>query len=206
MRLKLIILLIIFLSGCTNFQQQGQDNFNNRNDNRQPHQTRNVKFNDAGENFEQISNNEIADHLANLAASVRGVNDATVVVLGEFTVVGIDVAGELDRSEVSTIKYSVAESLKDDRYGKDAVVFADPDIRERLIEINKDIRAGHPIAGILDELAAITGRIMPELPRELIKPHQENPENSPQKQIEQLNKNEQEEVKQQQQKQSDDSN
>lgn len=55
---------------------------------------------------------EISNHLANLAAEVPNVNNATAVALGKFAVVGIDVDKDLDRSKVGSIKYSVAEALK----------------------------------------------------------------------------------------------
>ena len=57
-------------------------------------------------------NEKAADHLASLAASVPGVNDATAVVVGKYAIVGIDVKAKLDRTRVESIKYSVAESLK----------------------------------------------------------------------------------------------
>ena len=59
-------------------------------------------------------------------------NDATAVVLGPYAIVGIDVNKNLDRSEVGSIKYSVAESLKNDPYGARAVVVADPDMNARV--------------------------------------------------------------------------
>jgi len=70
---------------------------------------------------------EVSKHLANLAANVPNVNNATAVALGKFAVVGIDVDKDLDRSKVGSIKYSVAEALKKDPYGANAVVVADPD-------------------------------------------------------------------------------
>lgn len=57
-------------------------------------------------------NEKAANHLASLAASVPGVNDATAVVVGKYAIVGIDVKAKLDRTRVESIKYSVAESLK----------------------------------------------------------------------------------------------
>lgn len=66
-------------------------------------------------------NEKAADHLASLAASVPGVNDATAVVVGKYAIVGIDVKAKLDRTRVESIKYSVAESLKNDPDGANAV-------------------------------------------------------------------------------------
>lgn len=118
---------------------------------------------------------EVAQRLANLATEVDGVNDATAVVAGRWAVVGIDVDQDLDRSRVGSIKYTVAESLRSDPRGADAVVTADPDIMERLREMNEDIRSGEPVEAIMDELAAIVGRIMPQVPRDIEEP-QRDPE------------------------------
>src|SRR5690606_39479185 len=99
----------------------------------------------------KASDEERAQHLANLAASVPNVNDATAVVLGNIAVVGIDIDGNVERSQVGTIKYSVAESLKHDPHGAGAVVVADPDINARLKEISEDIKNGKPIQGLMNE-------------------------------------------------------
>lgn len=111
-----------------------------------------------------LSNEQIATHLANIASSVPQVNNATAIVAGPYAVVGINVDGELDRSKVATIKYSVSEALKDDPYGKTAVVVADADLTARIEAMNEKIQQGHPIQGIVEELSAIVGRFMPEFP------------------------------------------
>ncbi|WP_249869904.1 YhcN/YlaJ family sporulation lipoprotein [Oceanobacillus saliphilus] len=113
---------------------------------------------------QNLDNNQIANHLANLASGVPNVNDATAIVAGPYTVVAIDVDQNLDRSRVGTIKYSVTEALFHDPYGKTAVVVADPDIAERIRGMGNKISQGHPVQGVVDELAAIVGRVMPEVP------------------------------------------
>ncbi|MEI4828332.1 YhcN/YlaJ family sporulation lipoprotein [Bacillus sp. FJAT-53711] len=141
------------------------------------------------------SNEKVADHLARLASSVPGVNDATAIVLGKYAVVGIDVNAKLDRSRVETIKYSVAESLKHDPLGANAVVVADIDTYQRLKDMGKRIKEGKAGEGILDELAAIVGRVMPQVPNDVFEKKQINPtkEND-----QQLNRSEQNELKQEQ--------
>ncbi|PEA53969.1 hypothetical protein CON64_15325 [Bacillus pseudomycoides] len=136
-----------------------------------------------------------ADHLANIASNIPGVRDATAVVLGKYSIVGIDVGAKLDRTRVETIKYSVAESLKHDPQGSNAVVVADLDTYERLKQIGKRIKEGKAGEGILDELAAIVGRAMPQVPNDLLENKQTNPvkEND-----QQLQKGEQNELKQEQ--------
>lgn len=110
-----------------------------------------------------------ADRLVALARKVPNVNGATAVVAGNYAVVGIDVNAHLERSEVGVIKYSVAEALKEDPMGANAVVTADPDIVQRLREMAADIRRGRPVSGVTDELADIVGRIMPQAPRQVQK-------------------------------------
>lgn len=122
---------------------------------------------------EELSNNEIASHLANIAAGVPNVNDAYAVVAGPYAVVAIDVDEDLDRTRVGTVKYSVNEALYHDTYGKTAVVIADADGVERIRGMADKIRQGYPVQGVIEELAAIVGRYMPDFPI----PHHQHPEN-----------------------------
>ncbi|MBD1380941.1 YhcN/YlaJ family sporulation lipoprotein [Metabacillus arenae] len=142
---------------------------------------------------------EISKHLVELSNRIKGVNDANAVVLGPYAVVGIDVNQDLDRSKVESIKYSVAESLRHDPHGANAVVIADADTNKRLQAMGNEIQQGRPIAGILDELAAIVGRVMPEAPSDLI----DNQEQQPTEQDnDQLPKGEQQKLDKEQQDQS----
>src|SRR5699024_5541679 len=112
----------------------------------------------------ELTNNQIANHLFDVADSVPDVNNSVAIVLGPYAVVGLNVDGDLDRSRVGTIKYSVLEALKKDPYGKTAVVVADGDIADRISEMNKKVQEGYPVQGIIEELAAIVGRYIPNFP------------------------------------------
>jgi YhcN/YlaJ family sporulation lipoprotein len=142
---------------------------------------------------------EVSKHLVSLASSIPNVNDSTAVVLGNYAIVGIDVNKDLDRSEVGSIKYSVAESLKNDPHGARAIVIADPDINARLKEISEDIQNDKPIQGILNELADIAGRLMPEIPADMADP---NPKNATEDPKDKLNSKEQQNLEKEQQEQS----
>lgn len=131
------------------------------------------------------SSTDVAQHLVKVTEHVADVNDATAVVIGRYAVVGIDVKDDLDRSKVETIKYSVAKALKNDPEGANAVVVADPDTVSRLKEMGKEIQAGRPVSGIMDELAAIVGRVMPEMPRNEIDRRETDPTNEPNDQLKQ---------------------
>ncbi|KAB2335274.1 YhcN/YlaJ family sporulation lipoprotein [Bacillus mesophilum] len=142
---------------------------------------------------------EISKHLVDLATSIPNVNDATAIVLGQYAIVGIDVNQDLDRSEVGSIKFSVAESLKKDPHGARALVVADPDINARLREIRDDIGAGQPLQGIMNELADVSGRLIPEVPADMVDP---NPRNATEKPDKRLNNSEEQKLEQKQQEQS----
>lgn len=116
----------------------------------------------------EIRNPErVADRLERLAVSVPKVKEATCVVIGNTAIVGVNVEGDMDRSHVGTVKYSVAEALRKDPYGANAVVTADLDIGNRLREIQREIRRGRPISGFAKELGDIVGRIMPQFPKDI---------------------------------------
>ncbi|MFC5532160.1 YhcN/YlaJ family sporulation lipoprotein [Cohnella yongneupensis] len=112
----------------------------------------------------------VAAHLEQLAKGVPGVKGANCVVFGKYAVVGIDVDEKMERAHVGTTKYAVAEAFRKDPYGIDAVVTADMDMRQRLREIRTDIRNGRPIAGFAEEMSDIIGRLVPQIPRNIIPP------------------------------------
>jgi YhcN/YlaJ family sporulation lipoprotein len=127
----------------------------------------------------QINNpSEVINRLEKLAKAVPHVNDAHCVVIGHTAIVGINVDGNLDRARVGTIKYSVAEALRRDPVGIHAIVTADIDISNRLREMSTDIQKGKPISGFTQELADIFGRIIPQLPRD-VAPPEDNQANRP---------------------------
>lgn len=144
-----------------------------------------------------MSATEIAEHLVTVAKQVPDVNDATAVVTGKYAVVGIDVNQKLDRSRVSSIKYTVAEALQKDPLGANAVVTADADTTYRLKQMATEIKRGHPVGGIMEELADIVGRLMPEVPSKSNKSEPE-PVRSNDKQLPNSKENE---LKQQQEEQ-----
>jgi YhcN/YlaJ family sporulation lipoprotein len=183
--------LILLLAGC---------NMNNKNDtaNNNEQSLVNVK-NSYIESVDRKTGQEISKRLVDLATSVPDVNDATAVVLGRYAIVGIDVNSKMDRSEVGTIKYTVAESLKKDPYGANAIVVADADTNERLREIQQDIQNGKPVQGIMEELADIAGRLMPEIPQDIITPTPKKATEEPDKK---LNRNQEKKLEKEQEDQS----
>lgn len=169
----LIITSFFILSGCNNKNEMAENLDQNIV------QVKNTNIPEV----DRKSGQEIAQHLVDLTTSMPNVKDATAVVLGKFAFVGIDVDANIDRSQVGSIKYSVAESLKKDPHGARAVVIADPDITARIKEVSEDIKNGKPIQGIFNELADISGRLMPEIPADLIDKNPKDAVNDPKKQL-----------------------
>jgi len=180
----------LLLTGCSTANNKDNANKNN--------QLVNVK-NSYINNVDRKSGQEISRRLVELATSIPNVSDATAVVLGNYAIVGIDVNAKIDRSEVGSIKYSVAESLRKDPYGAKAIVIADADTNQRLREIQADIKKGRPIQGIMEELADVAGRLMPEVPGDLITP---SPKNATQKPAQKLQGKDEKKLKKEQDDQS----
>jgi YhcN/YlaJ family sporulation lipoprotein len=176
MRILFLIIISIFVfTGCNN---------NNEVAEKADEKFIKVKNSNIPE-VDRQTGQEIAQHLVKLTTGMPNIKDATAVVIGRFAFVGIDVDANIDRSKVGSIKYSVAESLKNDPHGANAVVIADPDITARLKEIAEDIENGRPIQGIINELADISGRLMPEIPADLIDSNPKEAVKDPKKQLNQ---------------------
>lgn len=183
------ISFVLLLTACN-----GQNSANDKDNNQR------VKVqNSTVEGVDRQSGQKISRHLVNLTTTIPDVDDAAAVVIGRYAIVGIDVNDNMERSEVDTVKYTVAEALKKDPDGASAIVVADPDITARLKEIGKDIQSGQPLMGILNELADITGRVMPEVPADMIDPQTKSPTEEPKKE---LNQSEKKQLEKDQQKQS----
>ncbi|WP_433957690.1 YhcN/YlaJ family sporulation lipoprotein [Cytobacillus horneckiae] len=187
-----ILALSVLLTACgTNNESLPPDN------DKDAQHIVNVK-NSTIEHQDRESGQQISQHLVKLASQVQHVNDATAVVIGDYAIVGIDIDANIERSEVGSIKYSVAESLKHDPHGANAMIIADPDIYARLQEIGEDIRTGQPIEGIMNELSDITGRLIPEIPADIVDPNTKQETEAPKQQMNEA-ENKQLEKKQQEQ-------
>jgi YhcN/YlaJ family sporulation lipoprotein len=116
-----------------------------------------------------LSNQAVAHRLASIAQGIKGVNSATVVVLGGYSVVGLNIDPHLGRHQTGNIKYAVANALKTDPYGTNALVTSDPDIIQRLKDMNTDLQKGKPIKGILNQLALIVERLVPDASHDFLK-------------------------------------
>lgn len=194
MRIFLILIQTVMLLSACGIQNNARNEANELPGNK-PIQVKNS----SQEPVNRKDGQAISRRLVKITESVPGVNDATAVVLGRLAVVGIDVKDNLERSKVESIKYSVAEALQNDPYGANAAVVADPDTVNRLRAMGREIQAGRPVKGILDELAAIVGRVLPEVPNDATDNQQTNPTKS---NNDQLNDRNQKQLEKEQNKQS----
>lgn len=190
-KLFIFTTLVLVLAACNN-------NNSNNAQNNEKQSLVNVK-NSYIEDVDRKTGQEVSKRLVELATSIPNVHDATAVVIGRYAIVGIDVNSKIERSQVGSIKYSVAESLKEDPYGARAIVVADADTNQRLKEIAEDIEKGRPIQGIMEELADVAGRLMPEIPGDMIDP---NPKNAPEEPKKKLQENEKKSLEDKQQEES----
>lgn len=164
MRILLFFMFIIIAVSCT-------ANPNNDNSPPQSDQQNQVKVKQTVPEKRDIKDHqEVADRLEKLAKQMPQVKSANCVVIGNTAILGINVDEKLDQSKVGIIKYSVAEALRKDPHGVHAIVTADMDIAERLRIIRKEIKQGRPVSGFTKELGAIIGRIMPQLPMDVLPP------------------------------------
>ncbi|MBN8234307.1 YhcN/YlaJ family sporulation lipoprotein [Halobacillus kuroshimensis] len=187
MKKFLLIAAFLLLSAC----QQGENEQSLLEEKQSDPKYKYVSDSDPIEK-KTLTSEEAAEHLAELAVQVPDVHDATAVVLGDYVAVGIDVDKNLDRSRVGVIKYSVAEALKNDPYGKQAAVFADADIVERLRGIGDKASQGHPVHALTDELSQIIARYMPEGPINEEPGSNDNQDSIPEKEQEKLDQVEKE--------------
>jgi YhcN/YlaJ family sporulation lipoprotein len=162
MRTLLMIILGLFvLSGC------GRTTDNGSNSRQKQAPNANIRTQQTQQrNNPVLPPEQLTTHLEQLAMSVPEVQHAHCVILGKTAVVGIDVIGDSPRSSVDTIKYAVAQALRNDPYGVNAIVTADIDLDNRLKSIRQQVMNGRPISGFADEMGKIIGRIVPQLPKD----------------------------------------
>lgn len=162
----IVSFLLVAMVGC---QQNHNSEQEGRNDNQNPnvHEVKQSVDEPGRNNQKNPSSQDIARSLVKVAEGVKQVNSATAIVTMGYAVVGLDVDKNLDRTGVDNVKYSVAEALRDQRYGANAVVLADPDSVQQLKEMKDNIGQGRPVSGVLDQLADIVGRVMPQIPNDM---------------------------------------
>jgi YhcN/YlaJ family sporulation lipoprotein len=156
------VLMLYVLAGCNQSPRNGASSSpaNDANPRVQVQQT-------APQKKEIVDSNAVAQRLEQIATSIPQVEGARCVVVGNTAVVGLNLPGQMDRSKVGSMKLAVAEALKKDPYGANAIVTADMDLTARISQIRDDIQNGRTVSGFGEEMAEIIGRIMPQTPRDV---------------------------------------
>lgn len=157
----LALLVLTVLSACGRNMQNGVSSVKNQTQ---------KGINDAGQILTKASDGNMpagnSAHLESIAKSIPQVQNARCVVLGNTAIVGVDVPADMERAQVDTVKYSVAEALKKDPQGVNALVTADIDLNRRISEIQTKMQNGQTLGAFADELGDIIGRIIPQFPRD----------------------------------------
>ncbi|WP_159883900.1 YhcN/YlaJ family sporulation lipoprotein [Paenibacillus puerhi] len=158
---SVLLLLSAILSGCASTQRGAAPS-------EAPNTDRQVRVRQTAPQKKEIQDQgAVAQRLEQIATSVPNVESANCVVFGNTAIVGINVPQGMDRAKVGTVKLSVAEALKKDPYGVDAYVTADMDLGERLRKVRDQLQSGRGLNGLAEEMAAIIGRIIPQMPRDV---------------------------------------
>lgn len=127
------------------------------------------------------NNQVVARRMVEIANRMPQVEGATALVVGGYTIVGLDLDPTLDRGRSGTVKYSVAQALQEDPQGANALVTADPDLVQRIRELADHMNKGRPISGLAEEMADIAGRISPQ-PSKQTRKREETPSRTDQEQ------------------------
>lgn len=90
----------------------------------------------------------VEEVLSNNAKKVKGVNDASVLLIGKTALVGIDVGKNATGNATTTIKNQVATKLKTHPQVKTVFVSSDPDLLERI----QDVLEGRSTPDVISDL------------------------------------------------------
>ncbi|MFS0782446.1 YhcN/YlaJ family sporulation lipoprotein [Bacillus sp. 1P06AnD] len=152
-RMAFLVLLLI-AGGCQMNNKDAGDN-NRTNDSTEQNQG----------NVNTMDNDDSQKASTALKEAVRKVpevQNVETIVLGPYSFIAVDVDQNLDKEKVAQVKQQVADAVKNEKDGQNALIVADPDILASLKKVGNDIAAGKPVTGILEELSDIAQRIVPE--------------------------------------------
>lgn len=113
---------------------------------------------------QRLESTQRTDRLAQKIATLKEINTATVVTAGSKAWVGVDLAANVGDRLTNEVKNEVTNIVKaDDKSITTVYVTADADTVTRLRNIAKDVAAGKPVSGFIDELNEIGRRITPSM-------------------------------------------
>ncbi|MFZ5754790.1 MAG: YhcN/YlaJ family sporulation lipoprotein [Bacillota bacterium] len=111
---------------------------------------------------QRADENAKADMLAKKIADMQNINSATVVISGNQAWVGVDLHANVKGQLSNQMKNDITNVVKNEVPNIQTVyVTADADTVTRLRDIARDIAAGRPVSGFINELTEIGRRITP---------------------------------------------
>jgi YhcN/YlaJ family sporulation lipoprotein len=108
------------------------------------------------------ANRKSEDHAAREVKKLDKVRDATVIINNNVAYVGIDLTPGVENAETDTIKKEVIRCVERVEPAVTRVyVSADVDVMGRLRGYARDIRAGKPVSGLINEIQEMFRRPIP---------------------------------------------
>lgn len=108
------------------------------------------------DNFYNNANGEQAERIANRVATLKNVEDASVIVTDDNVIVGVETKDQADRDLRQNIRNTVRTMVDDN---KDVHVTLDPDLFDRIQTVDDDLQEGRAmnevqadIEGILEDI------------------------------------------------------
>lgn len=107
-------------------------------------------------------NYRLADHIADKLANRRDINNATVMLTDNNAYVAVDMPGNREGDLTNDMKKSISRDVKKmDKSVNNVYVSADADFFTRMGDYARDIRNGHPIRGMADQVTETIRRVFP---------------------------------------------
>ncbi|GAW29800.1 MAG: YhcN/YlaJ family sporulation lipoprotein [Bacillota bacterium] len=109
----------------------------------------------------QAQARDAADDIADAVSRIDGVNKASVVVVGNVALIGLDLKAGIEGTKVEAIREKAATTAKRDPRIVNAVVETDPDAVGRIKKIAAGVRQGRPISEFFDQISEFFKRLKP---------------------------------------------
>lgn len=105
-----------------------------------------------------------ASNIANNLNKINGVQKATVIMVGDTALIGLNLNDNLGNDKVTAIKREVSTKTKNLESGVTTTfITASPDLVQRINNLAVDLKNGNAVDGVKDELNNLVNRISPTL-------------------------------------------
>lgn len=176
-KLYLILFIsLIVLGGCSsnnkNVQNETKQNTANNTNNIGNYDGRNASGINNIVDTKNISNvktitassdlSKRASTIANDLKSLDNVEKATVIIVGNVALVGLNLSDNLSSEQINQIKKQAENrAVATDNNITNAAVTASPELVQSIANLANDVEGGKPLTGMVDELSNIIQRIKP---------------------------------------------